>query len=763
MNFVLSEENIVLPMQSIALRVCLCSWLLAALSGCPKPPPVECIDGTEETCDAGTLPPDLCNSKEEAQADSVNCHLNVTTGGATPVRREGVYLSRLADGGVDQDWYFAQLPGGLTPRTLLHINGGYQAPQTAVSFSINVFKEGTSGLSSVAAAADLHGAAAPKPVDIIVPFGESGAKLFALVADQNTSGQVRVDNRNTYSLYMELIENPDVNEPNDMMATPIALMPMGNVQQGSQTGFLATTDDVDQFSFQVTSTSRQIIYLRILGPDPHPTNPPPPYRLSYTLYDPGDRPISEGVMANEFLRIDLSTARLSTMSGTYKVKVSGYKMPNSTIPVRGDLRVGYTVEVQLLPDVDAQEPNDTAMGAKAVSGLSANSRLSLTGKLSYVADEEWFRLSLPAHGTPSTFRYRLTAATTGGRFPPLSGTPARQLRVTKQVTTGTTAQDRQVACRTNQAVCPKAADGDPQLVDALCNASDPPQCLYAQRNEELPRLPMLRNMVGALPVPVGQPVELLVMFRDEGLGASKYADDRDWTLELEWRDDPDEASRLAGPTMIAVRSDGGSALAQGELTYGYGKYLDSEYFNSSTGLRGRNDYDAFDTDKDLFQFSFPPSTVGDQSWEVSWELLHPDAGGPPGDIALELTFCGAGPAADGGLCAQPQLRIFAFNDDSLTPWYLPQSASNGRMLFSKQTSVDSTTITALPVGCWCFSAARVDAGAFYANVAAVHRTSNAPIRYRVSQRIAPYPGSFTASDGGTGACPVVDAGCGFAR
>ena len=746
------------------IRLTVSACVTSLLLGCP-PPPTECIEGTEAVCeDAGALPPDFCNSKEEAESDTTNCHLTITASPAAKAPKEGVYISRLSDGGTDQDWYFAQAPANLTPRSLLHIGGGYSAPQTGVNFSVNVLREGTDGgLLSVTTAIDKHGAAAPKPVDVIVPFGDSNARLFALVADEGVSGQVRVDNRNPYTLFMEIVDNPDVNEPNDTTPTPITLAG-SPIQTGTQTGYIATDDDVDTFSFPVMGAGRQIVYLHLTGPDPHPMNPPPPYRLSYTLFDPSGVPLAEGVMANEFLRIDLATARLATMTGTYKVEVKGYKPPNTTLPIKGDLRVQYTVQVQLMPDVDTQEGsggNDTAATAKAVS-LSANGSTSLTGKLSYVADEEWFVVALPARASPSTLRYRVTAATSGGRYAPLTGTPARQVRVTKRVTTGATAQDRQLACRTNSTACFRGSDSDPLLVDSLCNASDPPQCLLAQRNEELPRIPELRNLVGAVPVFQNQATELLVMFRDEGIGASKYADDRDWTLELQWVDDPDEASRLAGPTVLTL--SGATSVASGELTYGYGKVLDpDQWFTQPGGLRGIGDYDAYDTDRDLFQFGFG-GAMGDQSWEISWELLHADGGTrAPGDIALEFTFCSTGPVPDGGLCAGSQQRIFGYNDQSLTPWYLPQSASNGRMLFSKVSTNVSTTITATPVGCTCFSAARTAAGVYFANIAAIDRVENDPIRYRVSQRIAPYPASFTTPDGGGGTCPVTDGGCQFAR
>ena len=328
---------------------------------------------------------------------------------------------------------------------------------------------------------------------------------------------------------------------------------------------------------------------------------------------------------------------------------------------------------------------------------------------------------------------------------------------------GATAIDRQVNCRTNATACFRGEDTDPMLVDALCNASDPPQCLYAQRNEELPRIPNLRNLVGAVPVFAGQQTDFMIMIRDEGTGADKYADDKTWTLELDWVDDADEAARGAGPTVMTV--GGTTSVAAGELTYGYGQVFDpEEWFMQPGGLRGIVDYDAYVTDRDLFQFNL--GAMGDQAWEISWELLHADGGTrPAGDIALEFTFCnGTGAVPDGGLCAGQQTRIFGYNDASLTPWYLPMSFSNGTMLFSRNSTPTSTTITALPIGCTCLSAARATSGVYFANIAAIDRVENDPIRYRISQRMLPYPASgFTGPDGGTATCPVVDGGCGFAR
>lgn len=724
------------------------SFAALGLMACP-PPSTECVTGNEAGCDAGGPPPDFCNSQAEADADPTHCALTVTSGGAAPVRKDGVYISKMLDGGVDQDWYVAQLPA-LTPRSLVHISGGYQATQTAVNFQLNVLREGGSGLTSLATAVDHHvGGAAPKPVDIIFPFAESNTKLYVLAKDEG-GAQLRFDNRGTYGLYVEVQENPDVNEPNDTTPTTIALAAGSSGQQGTETGYLATTDDVDLYEFSVSGSSRQIIYAHITEVGDHPTNPPPPYQLAYTLYDPAGTPISEGHMANAYLPIDLATARLAGMTGAYQLKVQPYHAPNDTTAINGDLRVQYSVEVRLMPDLDTQEPNDTAMTAKSLS-LGANSTATVSGKLSYVADEEWFTFTLPSHATPSTLRYSVTAATSGGRFDPLTTTPNREINLVSTVTVGATAEDQVTNCKTNRAVCPRSGDGTTSFLDSFCDTNSPPQCLWAHREEELPRIPNLRNLTGAIPVTTGQANTYLIVFRDQGVGERKYADDRDYTLTVEWRDDADEAARVIGPETLPV--SGTPSVATGQLSYGYGKFLNDgqEYFSSSDGLRARGDYDAVTTDQDLFQFNVTATT--DQTWNVSWELMHVDGGtAPPGELGLELVFCTAlGSAIDGGICTGEARRVFAYSSQDLAPWYTVQSFSNAVPLFSKTSTASSTTVTALPVGCECFTGARLAPGAYFINVSALHRTENNPLNYRITQSIAPF------------SCPGSDAGvCGFA-
>ncbi|MEW5740892.1 MAG: hypothetical protein AB1938_18375 [Myxococcota bacterium] len=749
-------------MRTRFVRALLAVLAVGALTACPPAEPPECIEGDEPSCDGG-LPPDFCDSKEEALADSEHCHLTVGTMPGQDVRKMDLFISTLGDGGIDKDFYFAQMPGTLTARSLLHINGGYSAPQTAVDFSINVLQDlADGGTTSIVSGADRHGAAAPKPVDIIIPFAEANAKLFLLVGHEQLTSQVKVDNRNPYSMLVEVLDNPDTNEPNDTTPTVINLAAGGGGQQGTQSGYLATTDDVDQFTFPMSLGGRQIIYLRITGPNPHPTNPPPPFRLGYTLYDPSNNPISEGQVDNEFQQIDLSTARLAAAMGNYTLKITAYRPPNMPGSVKGDLRIKYDVEVRILPDVDATEPNDTLATARTIT-MAPNSGQSITGKLSTVPDEEWFRFSLPARASPSVLRWEMSVASGGGRFPPLAPTATRQVRFLRQVTQGATAQDRQNACITDPVACPKGYD-DPQsdpalLVEAVCKTADPPHCLYAQRNEH-PDYDNLKNLVGALPIPANQAVEFYMLVRDEGAGRIKYADDRDWTVNVRWDDDADEAMRQSGPTVSTL--GGSTSEVSGALTYGYGRMLNFDFDRRiGSGIRGPEDYDAFDTDKDLFQFNL--SGAADLSWQLEWIIDHGDAGSPPGDVVFEFTFCGSGAAGDGGLCGGSQTRIFAFSTDPQTPWYTPPTLPYVATLISRQNQGNSTVLTVTPIACQCLSAPRVAAGRFFANLGVVDRTRNDPLVYRLRQSVGAYPSTYTGDGGATVSCPSGDGGCGFAR
>jgi hypothetical protein len=748
-----------------AVRAVLLGAFALELCACPSSP--LCLTGDEPSCDGGALLPDYCNTRAEADSDPTHCQLTLGSR-LTCLDDAGVispdcylYISTLADGGADTDWYRAHMPSTLSSRSLLHVNAGYQGvTSTGVNFQVNVLGPGADGgLTSLATGADVHGTSAPKSVDLVVPFAQSNADVYLLVGAQANGVAISVDNRNPYSVLAEVMDNPDPNEPNNTLATAtnVPLAAGNGGLEGTTSGYLATDNDVDYYSFTVpSSTGRQIIYLHITGPNPPNTNPPPAFgRLTYTLSDPIGNAISEGTMLTEFLAIDLATARLAATPGAYSLVVKGFKDANSTATVKGDLRVRYDVDLRILPDLDTNEPNDTIAQAKAVS-FSGFGTKTLTGKLSYVQDEEWFAISLPAQAGASTLRYRTSVSTAAGRFAPLTPTASRQARVMEPVTTGTTSQDRQNACLTNAVACPKgytdSTGPDGLLVAAICKASDPPQCLYAERDETA-KFDNLKNLVGAIPVDPGKATTVYLMFRDQGTATAnftpaKYADDRDWTIVVDWTDDPDRTARLAsGPTVLSV--GGTTVSSSGQLTFGYGNLLNNFDDTNGQGIRAVNDYDAFATDKDVYQVNLPAAGV--QSWAVSWDIQHGDGGVPPGELALELAYCGA--SGPGKLCPGELDLIFGYSSNSLSPWYQPNNVSTAVPLFSRVDGPTSTTITALGVGCECIGASHAAAGHFFISVGAANRVTNEPIVYTLHQSIAPYPTPAT--------CPVVDAGCGF--
>ncbi len=726
-------------------------WLALVLGAWACPPVVEpCTTGAEETCEPGTLPPDRCNSPDEARTDPA-CALTLCQD------RTG-FISETPDAGADVDFYSVTVPATLTARSLLTVKGGYAGvPQTAVNFSVNVLRVGADGgLQTVATGADRRmGASAPTVVELTQPFTEANAALVVRVSDVGGVVTPRVDNRNEYTLSVCTLEDPDTNEPNDTTPTPIALTTAAGVQQGSSSGYLATNDDLDRYTFAVTGGPRQVIFLR-LSSTQKDLMPRLRYLLAFTLKDPTGRPIAEGAMEKEFVQVELSTARLSAGDGTYTLEVFGARMPQQLTPVEGDLRLKYDVDVRVLPDLDSNEPNDTAATARSVN-LALGTPSTLTGRLAFVPDEEWFRLNLPMRTRPAVLRYELLPAGPPGRFPPLTTIPSRQLRLLQEVTTGATLADKQAACAGNVAACPRsftAPTSKPgQLVTALCRVTDPPQCLLSERNEEqIVALRSQKNFVGAIPVPVSTSA-VLVAFSDTGRGRLKYADDREWSIRVTLEDDPDEGARTFPVAPIALGPT--TSEVSGVLTFGYGKTIDFQDLNEGRGIRGPNDYDATETDQDLFRFTLGGPTdggaPGDQSWALEWTMGHVDGGSAPaGQVVFESTFCSA---ADAG-CIQSVLRPLLGNN---TPWYLmPATLLNQRVLFTQSVSGNTTTIRAEPVACACIPAQRVAAGSFTINVTAVDRTANDPIPYRLRQSVSSTVGTFANPDGGPTAfsCPA---------
>ncbi len=721
---------------SSRLMIALCTLTLSA-SGCMG----VLDDGTttdDSEDDVGTPPPpDSCNSPDDAKNNG-SCQLQL---GVEKLE----YIGLLGD----VDWFSVTLPQGLTGRSLLHVTAGIEAPATAVNLSINILKGDN---TSIGTAVDKHGQAAPTPLDMIIRESDSGAQLLIMVSDQTGKN---FDYRNPYAIKVEVVDDPDTNEPNDTTPTPIPLTANGAVLSGTQSGYLATANDVDRFTFNVPA-SNKVLYLSLAG---ELLQPPPPFRLSYTLYDAAMIPVSEGVMTNQFLAVDLATAR-TTSTGDYVLEVTGYR--NEPLQVTpGDLRLKYGVQVQLLDELDPNEPNNTLETAHAQTLGAPGQSATLHGRLGEIPDADWFAFDLPASSSPTVFYYHLTPGSGAGRFPAIPGPVDRQVRIFTQVTQGPSLTAQQSACMTSASVCPRRDDATPYqdgLVNAYC-MMDTPRCMWAARQEDA-KYPNLRNFEGAVPVPAHSgTVRYFVLVEDDG---NNWADDVEYTLDAQWRADPDEASRTSGgveqtpATTIAFDSGASGFPAppsgfelSGTLSYGYGFWRNNDPLKGE-GIRAHDDYDAMGSDEDNYELDFPGglSAPLDQTWELQWEIDKPAGGGSaPYDLALDVQFCDGSQGT--GSCHSVN-RTLGYTGGNLGSWHSAGvQGAPFQPVYSLEDTATSVKVTALAWGCFCIEPRFVQGGKFFVKVVAVDRENYADVKYHVRTALTSYPKPYNG-----GMCPA---------
>jgi hypothetical protein len=619
------------------------------------------------------------------------------------------------------------------------VNGGYSAPATPVDLKVDVLD--STGTTSVASAIDDHGQKPPSPIDIVVPFTQSDAKLLLLVSDKGGRVPPVFDIRNPYSLTVCTEDNPDPNEPNDtpMMATSIPNVGgMGTINNG----VIAPANDVDWYSFDPGAlTGRKILYLHITSP--MDLLPPAAYRLHYQLFDPDMVPISEGVVSSGFVKVDLATARLLKKPGLYTVRVDGYHV-NPTDIVPGDLRQVYTVFLQVLDDTDMTEPNDNmAESGTHPTTLGLGSSHTFQGSLSYVPDPEWLALDLPALSNPGILHVKFTVAMGVGRFAPLPGPLDRQLRIMAPVK-GATAADSDNACHTNQDQtmgCPRGyAPMDVTqmgLVDEICDDfldGGAAQCLWAERNENSFFEP-LHNMEAVIPVPAANATRYWVVVGDDG---NNYADDLTWTVQVSLEDDPDEV--IHGPNSPPQAASINSTV-NGVISHGYGRLTDYDPNMGPRGIRGPNDYDAVPTDFDKFTFALPGGT--DTTWNLTWQVDHADGGSTSAKLALDIQLCDSS-----NVCKNA--GTLTNESSTLQPWY-GQSLTDRTVLYSLTDKGTYDEVQLLPPACMCFESKFTTLNV---TVNATDRDFYGLMPYRLIQSTSGYPPATFAVDGGMVSCPA---------
>jgi hypothetical protein len=722
-----------------------------------------------------TLPPNVCTSAQVALTDP-DCELTLN-------EWKYHYLATLQE----QDWFSVNV-GAVDSLSIVHIIAGYFPPgdtdggapdcatvdggfNTAVNLTMNVLKQ--DGETSLATAADEHGSACPKPMDITFKYTLPNTSLVMVLEDD--TGQ-KFDTQKQYGIVASVVEDPDVNEPNDtpQTATPIPLTSSGSgIQTGQSGGYLSTPGDLDYYS--VTSPGTNYVLWVQVSQDPAVPSPPPHnYRLEYYVYGPdGTTQVAQGYAraGSQYSasRIILADAILLNQAGPYYILVQGYRDANTVGTVPGDLNFKYLVQVETVPLQDPTEPNntfDTAFVANGGTAIPVGGSATITGRTSYVGDADWYAVNLAASAVPELLHYKLTPGTTGGRFPELPTNPTRTLF-------GYTLVPDTTSCLTDAGVCVLSApkDSTPLAIAQSACAESPPKCLQSYRVESIagapgPVLTNLKNFESVLQVPPHAAAVTYYFFLqavgfDPTDNNGYWADDKDYTLLFEHMAEPDTLEAIPDPPRLATLgpSAGPIAATPVYLSYGIGQPNPGHTINDV--VFGPGDYDGRGDDVDTYQISLPFST--EQAWQVSWSVpVGPDGVNPVYDLGYTLSFCDVDAGTSTPPCSvmvtHPQSNSsdqlgFGYTDSTIDSWWNPNGdIIPDQLAYTQIVAGGMVTTTVLPYACFCFEPRFVSTGTSYflMNIFPVNRTSWVPLApYTVTTSYSAYP--YPAS--GTTLCP----------
>ncbi|HVP61612.1 MAG TPA: hypothetical protein VMT11_13690 [Myxococcaceae bacterium] len=715
--------------------------------------------------------PDLnCNTAQDAAANA-ECRLQLKTETQEYIQQQG-----------DKDWWVVNV-GALPPRAIVHVVAGYKPGtgqdagnfNTAVNFQINVLDSANGAVSSsLVSAVDQHGSNPPTVLDLTFRYTKANNDLYILVQDDNGK---KFDNLSPYTIFVEVVSDPDSNEPNDTPATatpiPLTAAPKGGVQ-GNGGGFIATPGDLDYYSI-ASPNPNSVMWIR-LGEDPAAPSPPPHrYRLEYFLRDPGGTVVatdssSAGSQVSPAL-VQIGTARLLKSTGTYTLEVRAYIDPNNqTVIPPGDLAFKYLLEIIIVPLQDPAEPNDTISDAKGkpspdLTLAGAGSSGTITGRISFVPDPDYYRVRLGnASAGPHLLHYKVTPSNAPARFPPVPGVKDRLLQITTEVPAGS-----QSECAAGDAgVCiisaPQSSYNYP-IATNLCQAPTP-QCLQSTRyeNPDAGVFPKLANFEGVLQVPPhAANQDYFFLFEDEG---TNWADDTDYSIFVEWLAEPDGAEAVPDPQRPATMASGaGSTPLTGYLSYGIGATDTSLGIAPITDVK---DYDGRGDDVDTFAVDVPVGAVADARLFFQWRIPSATLNGAPYDLGIRLGFC----VPDGGVdCATVQTRTqnggsqlgLIYTPDPVTSWwnFNPQLTPL-EPAYDRSYSGTAPTGNVLTVlrdyACGCLEQRLVPASGtakMFVSVFPINRqTWVTNIPYTVETGFGAYPYAFTAQGGASVNCPT---------
>jgi hypothetical protein len=755
-----------------ALRFLVALLLTAATPGCIKG------EVGESTPPVITHPDLNCNTPQDALANA-ECRLTLGVEAHEYIQQQG-----------DKDWWVVNV-GALPPRAIVHVVAGYKPGpgqdagifNTAVNFQINVLDSNNGAVgTSQATGLDQHNSNPPKLLDLTFRYTKSNNDLFIVVQDDNGRDY---DNLSPYSIFVEVVSDPDSNEPNDTPATatpiPLSAGTNGGVQ-GTGGGFLATPGDVDYFSI-VAANPNSVMWLDLVQDCTTTCPVPHRYRLEYFLRDPGGVVVatdssSAGSLVDTAL-VEIGTARLLKSTGTYTLQVRAYIDPNNqTVIPPGDLTFKYKVQVIIVPLQDPPEPNDTIADVLAkpspdLSLAGVGSSGNITGRISFVPDPDYYRVRLvaPTAG-PTLLHYTVTPSNAPARFPPVPGRKDRLLTVTTLVNPADSS-----ACAAGDAgVCIISAPQNNYnypIATNLCLAPTP-QCLQSTRYENYdtpPKFLDLANFEAVLQVPpTPGNTDYIFKFEDDG---NNWADDTNYTINIQWIGEPDSAEAVPDPQRGPVAMGAGVAATAlggpsvGYLSYGIGATDTSLGIAPITDVK---DYDGRGDDVDTYVVDVPVGSMIDSRLFFQWRIPAATmTTTPPYDLGIRLGFC----VPDGGVdCASIQTRTqtggsqlgLIYVTNPVTSWwnFSPQ-ATPLEPAYDRSYSGSAPTGNVLTVlrdyACGCLESRLVPASGtarMFVSVFPTNRTSwvtNIP--YTVETGFGPYPYNFTAVPSGASiACPT---------
>jgi hypothetical protein len=726
------------------------------------------------------IPPNVCTSAQIALSNPT-CQLTLG-------EWKYNYLARLQE----QDWYSVNV-GQVDTLSIVHIIAGYFPPNdtdggipdcnsvdggfnTAVNLTMNVLE--SDGETSLATGADEHGNACPAPMDITFRYSTPNNSLVIVLQDDTGA---KVDTKNKYSIVADVVEDQDLNEPNDtpQTATPIVLNSAGSgIETGMSGGYLSTPGDLDYYTVNAPSAG-YVLWVEISQDPSVPSPPPHQYRLEYFIYGgDGTSQIAQGFAqaGSQFsaAQIVIGDAVLLNSSGPYYILVQGYRDTNTQGVVPGDLNFKYLVNVMLVPLQDPVEPNntfDTAYAVNTGTPIPVGSSATVTGRTSYVGDADWYAVTLAPNPALALLHYKLTPGTTAGRFPALPSSPNRTLFTYTEAPSTP-------SCLADAGVCViSASPGSTSLAIAqgACSES-PPKCLQSYRQEiganaGIPFLVNLKNFESNLQVPPHAASVTYYFFlqaagSDPDINNGYWADDRDYTVQFDHLAEPDTLEAIPDPVRMATLgpTPGEIASVPVYLSYGLGQLNPGHTINDV--IFGPNDYDGRGNDVDSYKIALPFGT--EQAWEISWSIPSLDGTNPDYDLGFTLSFCDNTPDAGNGtppcyaMVTHPQSNSsdelgFGYSDTPIDSWWNPAGATiPDELAYTQTASGGMVTTTVKPYACFCFENRFTnDAGTsfFLMNIFPLNRTSWDLQPYTVTTSYSAYPYSFTNAESGTTMCP----------